>query len=144
MRQGKIKILLVEDNDADCELTRRVMQKECRQPFHLEIVNNGYTALEFMHRRNEYANAVTPDLILLDLNLPLVDGWEVLADLKSNDELKHIPIVVFTTSTSPSDIMKAYRMHSNSYISKPLDINHFARVIRLLEEYWFSLVVLPE
>ena len=137
------KILLVEDNPGDVRLTEEVL-KDGKYQYELDVVADGEEALAYLLRRGEkYADASTPDIIFLDLNLPRKDGREVLAEIKSHDKVKHIPIVVLTTSEAGPDIMHSYQLHANCYITKPVDINRFNEVIRGIENFWFNIVTLP-
>jgi CheY-like chemotaxis protein len=141
----RVVILLVEDDPGDQELTRRALQGDLLRT-DLQIVENGEEALDYLYRRGRFAAreaAPRPDLILLDLNMPRLGGREVLAHIKHDPELGRIPVVVLTTSTQETDIVKSYDLGCNSYIHKPVDIEQFIRVIRQLENYWFELVTLP-
>jgi CheY-like chemotaxis protein len=137
-----MEILLAEDNPGDVVLTKRAL-KSGKVLHNLHVVNDGEAALAFLHDV-EYGQAPRPDLIMLDLNLPKVSGREVLAKIKSNDALASIPVVVLTTSKAEEDILKAYELHANSFITKPVDWQQFANVIRFIEEYWFTVVKLPK
>jgi CheY-like chemotaxis protein len=137
-----MEILLAEDNRGDVVLTKRAL-KSGKVLHNLHVVNDGEAALAFLHDV-EYGQAPRPDLIMLDLNLPKVSGREVLAKIKSNDALASIPVVVLTTSKAEEDILKAYELHANSFITKPVDWQQFANVIRFIEEYWFTVVKLPK
>ena len=109
----------------------------------LNVVNDGVEALEFLHKRGQYASAPTPDIILLDLNMPRKDGREVLAEIKADDELKYIPVVIMTVSKDDKDILESYRLHANCYVKKPVKFTEFVEVVRSLENFWFSVVTLP-
>lgn len=137
-----INILLVEDNPGDIRLTQEVL-KEGKVYNTLSIVENGIQAISFLKKENEYQDASTPDLILLDLNLPKKDGREVLFDIKNDPELKKIPVVVLTTSQAEEDILKVYDLNANCYISKPVDLGQFIDVIKSIENFWLSIVKLP-
>lgn len=137
-----VEILLVEDNMGDIRLTKEAL-KEGNIPNHLNTVMDGAEAIKFLFREGKYENAQRPDIILLDLNLPKKDGKEVLAKIKADEELKSIPVVVLTTSTSEADIHKAYDLHANCYITKPVDFNKFIEVVKSIEEFWLNLVKLP-
>ena len=137
-----IEILLVEDNPGDIRLTQEVL-KEGKVHNSLSIVENGVQAISFLRKENEYQDAPTPDLILLDLNLPKKDGREVLLDIKNDPELKKIPVVVLTTSQSEEDILKVYDLNANCYISKPVDFGQFIDVVKSIENFWLSIVKLP-
>ena len=137
-----IEILLVEDNPGDIRLTQEVLN-EGKVHNSLSIVENGVQAISFLRKENEYQDAPTPDLILLDLNLPKKDGREVLLDIKNDPELKKIPVVVLTTSQSEEDILKVYDLNANCYISKPVDFGQFIDVVKSIENFWLSIVKLP-
>ena len=138
-------ILLVDDDLGDQELTRRALRSG-ELPIDLQVVSDGEEALEYLFRRNAFSDpqsSPVPDLILLDLNMPRVNGREVLERLKSDDELSRIPIVVLTTSQQEVDILRSYDLGCNSYIQKPVDINQFKETVRQLGHYWFNVVTLP-
>ena len=139
---GSAKILLVEDNPGDVRLTREAL-KEGKILNELSVVEDGVEALAFLRRKGRYAEAVRPDLILLDLNLPRKDGREVLQEIKGDGVLKTIPVVVLTTSAAERDILKAYDLHANCYITKPVDLEQFIRVVQLIEDFWLTIVKLP-
>jgi CheY-like chemotaxis protein len=137
-----IQILLVEDSPTDVLMTRAALESS-KLLLNLHVVEDGEQALAFLHRENMHANAPRPDLILLDLNLPRKDGREVLAAVKADDQLKVIPVVVLTTSKAEEDILKAYGLHANCYITKPIDFGSFTEVVRSIEHFWFIVVRLP-
>ena len=137
-----IDILLVEDNPGDVRLTQEAL-KEAKLGNELHVVEDGVEAMAFLRRQGAYRNAVRPDLILLDLNLPLKNGREVLAEIKDDPKLRRIPVVVLTTSQSEADIVKAYDLHANCYITKPVDLNQFLIVVRAIEDFWMTIVKLP-
>ena len=137
-----IEILLVEDNPGDVRLTQEAL-KEGKILNNLHLAKDGVEALSFMRREGEYDNAVRPDLILLDLNLPKKDGREVLVEIKKDDELRRIPVVVLTTSRAEEDIIKTYDCHANCYITKPVDFDQFINVVKSIEDFWLSVVKLP-
>jgi CheY-like chemotaxis protein len=137
-----IEILLIEDSPSDTELTIEAL-KEAKVRNHLSIVEDGEQALEFLRHRGKYAQAPSPDLIMLDLNLPRKDGREVLAEIKADDALKTIPVVVLTTSRADQDVLRAYRLHANCYITKPVDFDQFLNVVRSIESFWLFVVTLP-
>jgi CheY-like chemotaxis protein len=141
-RTQPIDILLVEDNPADVRLTREAF-KETAIRSSLSVVGDGMAAMEFLHRTGSYAGAPVPDIVLLDLNLPKKDGREVLKEIKHDPKLGLIPVVILTTSRDEDDIMKTYSDHANCYITKPIELDAFGRVIRLIEEFWFATVRLP-
>ncbi len=137
-----MEILLVEDNPGDVALTKRAL-KSGKVPYNLHVANDGADALAFLRKEGEYEQAPRPDLILLDLNMPRVSGQEVLEKVKSNEKLASIPVVVLTTSKDEEDIEETYKLHANSFITKPVDWQEFMNMARLVEEYWFSVVKLP-
>ncbi len=137
-----IEILLVEDSPSDTELTLEAL-KDFKVRNHVCVVEDGVEALDFLHRRDKYVNAPRPDLIMLDLNLPRKDGREVLAEIKKDEELRMIPVVVLTTSRAEQDILKAYQLNANCYITKPVDFGQFLEVIKSIETFWLFVVALP-
>lgn len=137
-----IKILLVEDSPGDIRLTEEVL-REGKVHNNLSVVRNGVEALAFLHQTGKYVDAPRPDLILLDLNLPKRDGREVLAEIKEDPNLKHIPVVVLTTSNAEQDILRAYDLDANCYINKPVDLEQFFTAIRSIENFWLTVVTLP-
>lgn len=138
-----IDILLVEDNAGDARLAQEAL-KESKIKNALHIVTDGEQATDFLFRRNGYEHAVRPDLILLDLNLPKKDGREVLTEIKGNEDLRTIPIVILTMSKSEEDIIRSYHLHANCFITKPLDLDKFIQVIKSIEDFWLSIVQLPK
>jgi chemotaxis family two-component system response regulator Rcp1 len=138
-----IDILLVEDNPGDARLTFEAL-KESKVNNRLNVVEDGVDALAFLRREGKFSDSPRPDLILLDLNLPKKDGREVLADIKANESLKRIPVVILTTSKAEEDILKTYDLHANCYITKPVDLNQFVRVVQIIEDFWFTIVKLPQ
>jgi len=137
-----IDILLVEDSPSDTDLTVEALAAgKIRN--RLSIVEDGVQAMEFLRRQGAYANAPRPDLIMLDLNLPRKDGREVLAEIKADDTLKTIPVVVLTTSQADEDILRVYELNANCYITKPVDFKQFMAVVRSIEEFWLTVVKLP-
>lgn len=141
-RHRGINILLIEDNPGDIRLTQEVL-KEGKIINNLSIVTDGEDALLFLKKEGTYKTTVTPDIILLDLNLPKKDGREVLTAIKSDLALKHIPVIVLTTSAAEQDVLNMYAHHANCYITKPVDFNQFITVIRSIENFWLSIVKLP-
>ncbi len=137
-----IEILLVEDSPSDAELTVEAL-REGKMRNRLSLVEDGVQAMAFLRRQGEYAQAPRPDLILLDLNLPRKDGREVLEELKADESLKLIPVVVLTTSRAEQDVLRAYRSHANCYITKPVDFKQFLEVVRSIESFWLFIVTLP-
>ncbi|NYB25816.1 MAG: response regulator [Methanobacteriaceae archaeon] len=138
-----VEILLVEDNEGDIGLVEEVFE-EGRINNNLNITEDGEEAMEFLRKEGEFANSPRPDLILLDLNLPKKDGREVLEEIKEDENLRRIPVVVLTTSKAEKDILKSYDMHANSYITKPVDFDQFIKVIKSIEDFWLEVVKLPE
>jgi chemotaxis family two-component system response regulator Rcp1 len=137
-----IDILLVEDHPGDIRLTQEALM-EGKLKNRLYVTRDGVEALDFLYRRGKYADAPRPDLILLDLSLPKKDGREVLAEVKSDDDLKRIPVVVLTTSTDENDILKSYEVHANCYINKPVDLGQFMTVVKSIQNFWLTIVKLP-
>ena len=137
-----VEILLVEDSPSDAEFTVEAL-KEAKVRNHLNVVEDGVQAMEFLRRQGQFAQAPRPDLIMLDLNLPRKDGREVLAELKADDTLKTIPVVVLTTSRAEQDVLRAYQLHANCYITKPVDFQQFLEVVRSIESFWLFVVTLP-
>ncbi len=137
-----VDILLVEDNPGDVRLTEEAL-KEGKVLNKLHIARDGVEAMAFLRRENKYADAVRPDLILLDLNLPKKDGREVLAEIKTDERLKRIPVVILTTSRAEEDIIKTYDHYANCYITKPIDLDQLINVVKSIEDFWLSLVKLP-
>ena len=137
-----IEILLVEDNPGDIRLTQEVF-REGRLANRLHIVRDGVEALAYLRREGPYAQAARPDIILLDLNLPRKDGREVLAEIKADQDLRRIPVIVLTTSSADQDIGQAYGLHANCYLTKPVGLDEFIAVVRSIEDFWLALVKLP-
>lgn len=137
-----VEILLVEDNEGDVRLTREAL-REGHLRNRLHVVEDGEKALDFLFRRGAYADTPRPDLILLDLNLPRRDGREVLAEIKADASLKRIPVVVLTTSRAEEDLARSYDLHANCFITKPVDFDQFIQVVKTIENFWFTIVVLP-
>jgi chemotaxis family two-component system response regulator Rcp1 len=137
-----IEILLVEDNPGDVRLTKEAL-KEGKVRNSLHTVMDGEEAMAFLRKEGKYSGAPRPDLILLDLNLPKKDGREVLAEIKDDDDLKSIPVVVLTTSQAEEDIARTYNLHANCYITKPVDLEQFLNVVHSIEKFWLSVVKLP-
>ena len=137
-----IKILLLEDSEGDVRLVQEAL-KEGRLHNRLFVARDGVEGMDFLLKRGKYQEAVRPDLILLDLNMPKKDGREVLGEIKQHEDLKRIPVVILTTSSSEADILKTYNLHANCYIVKPLNLDEFIRVVRSIESFWLSIVKLP-
>lgn len=136
-------ILLVEDNEGDIILTLDAFE-ESKIKTDISVVKNGQEAMDFLFRRGEYSSVEKPDLILLDINIPIFNGHEVLRQIKTNDSLKKIPVIMLTTSSSQKDINQAYENHSNSYVKKPLDMEEFLQAILKIEEFWLQLSKLAD
>jgi two-component system, chemotaxis family, response regulator Rcp1 len=137
-----IEILLVEDNPGDVELAREALETgKVRNTLH--VVSDGEAAMAFLRRTGKYAGVPRPELILLDLNLPRKDGREVLAEIKSDPDLKRIPVVVLTTSKAEEDILKSYNLHANCFVTKPIELNQFIKVVQAIEDFWLAIVKLP-
>lgn len=137
-----IDILIVEDNTGDARLIKEIFN-ENKLYNSLYFVKDGVEAIDFLYRRGVYKGVPRPDLIILDLNLPRKDGREVLAEIKADNELKHIPVVIMTISQAEEDILKSYNLHANCYVTKPIDLDQFITVIKSIENFWFSVVKLP-
>ena len=137
-----INILLVEDNIGDIRLTQEVF-KQGKIKNILHVVMDGEEAVNYLKKKGKYKKAETPDIILLDLNLPKKDGKEVLAEIKADKDLKRIPVIILTTSSAQQDIMSTYSNHANCYIMKPVDFNQFISIVRTIEDFWLSIVKLP-
>jgi len=138
-----VEILLVEDNPGDVRLTREAL-KEAKVINNLTVLKDGVEALAFLRQQGPYGGAVMPHLILLDLNLPKKDGREVLAEIKTDERLKRIPVVVLTTSQDEQDVFKSYNLHANCYVTKPVDLEQFMTVVKSIEDFWLGIVMLPK
>ncbi|NCJ06274.1 response regulator [Synechococcales cyanobacterium C] len=136
------QVLLVEDNPGDVQLTRIALE-ESKLAVHLNIVHNGVEALAYLRKQAPYLNTPPTDLVLLDLNLPKMDGREVLTEMKADPHLKRIPVVILTTSEAEEDILKTYNQHANCYIVKPVDFHQFVKIVQSIGNFWFTLVKLP-
>jgi CheY-like chemotaxis protein len=134
-----LDILMVEDNPADVRLTMEAF-KECKVPNTLHVARDGVEAMSFLRRQDQYADAIRPDLIFLDLNLPRKNGREVLAEIKADPQLRRIPVVVLTTSSSDSDVSKSYDLHANCYVVKPVDLDEYIKIIHNIEGFWLNSV----
>ena len=141
-RNEPIDILLVEDNPGDERLTREAL-KEGKVYSNLHWVKDGVEALEFLRKQGKYKNTPRPDIILLDLNLPKKDGREVLQEIKNDDKLKRIPVVILTTSKAEEDVLKTYNLHANCYVTKPVDLDKFIVVVKSIDAFWLTVVTLP-
>jgi chemotaxis family two-component system response regulator Rcp1 len=137
-----IEILLVEDSPGDVRLTREAFQ-DAKLHINFHVASDGAEAMAFLRREGKHANGPRPDLILLDLNLPKKDGREVLAEIKQNPDLKTIPVVVLTTSASEEDVLRSYMLHANCYITKPVDLEGFLKMVKSIDGFWLSVVKLP-
>lgn len=137
-----IDILLAEDNLADIRLTQEAF-KDGKLSNNLYVVNDGVEALSFLRKEGKYKEMPSPDLFLLDLNMPRMDGREVLKIIKKDQKLKHIPVIILTTSSDEADILKSYEFHANCYITKPVDFGKFTTIVKQIEDFWFSIVRLP-
>ena len=141
---GKVvEILLVEDNPGDAKLAMVALRK-AKVLNHITHVQDGVEAMDFLRRQEKYADAVRPDLILLDLNLPKKDGREILKEIKNDENLKRIPVVVLTVSSADVDILTSYNLHANCFITKPIDVNSFMEVVQQIESFWLTIVKLPD
>ena len=141
--RGKpIDILLAEDNEGDARLAKEAM-RDSKVINTIHHVPDGVEAMAFLRKEGKYADAPRPDLILLDLNLPRKDGREVLADIKEDEDLKRIPVVILTVSNDEADILKTYNLHANCYITKPIDLAQFIKVVKSIEDFWLTIVKLP-
>ena len=138
----RIEILLVEDNPGDVRLTKEALV-ESKIYNTLNVVMDGAEAMEYLKAAGKFQDRVLPDLILLDLNLPKKDGREVLSEIKQDDQLKRIPVVILTTSQAEADILKSYDLHANCYINKPVDLDQFITVVKAIEDFWMTIVKLP-
>lgn len=137
-----IEILLIEDNAGDARLAKEAL-RDAKVRNNLSWVPDGVEAISFLRRQGRFAKAPRPDLILLDLNLPKKDGREVLSEIKTDDALRRIPVVILTTSQAEEDILKAYHLNANCYISKPVDLDQFIKVVKTIEDFWLTIVKLP-
>jgi two-component system, chemotaxis family, response regulator Rcp1 len=137
-----VDILLVEDSPGDVRLTQEAL-RDAKLKVNLHVAGDGVEAMAFLHREGQYTSSPMPDLIMLDLNLPKKDGRQVLAEIKSDNRLKRIPVVVVTTSKAEEDIIKTYDLHANCYVTKPLDLDQFINMVQSIEQFWFTIVKLP-
>jgi two-component system, chemotaxis family, response regulator Rcp1 len=141
-RNGPIEILLVEDNPGDVRLTKEAL-KEGKVYSNLHTVKDGVEAMEFLRREGKYKGVPRPDIILLDLNLPKKDGREVLQEIKTDEQLRRIPVVVLTTSKAEEDVLRTYDLHANCYVTKPVDLEKFMVVVKTIDSFWLTVVTLP-
>jgi CheY-like chemotaxis protein len=137
-----VEILLVEDDEGDVLLTTEALEAS-KITNNMHVARNGEEALRFLRKEGEYADAVRPDIVLLDLNLPRVDGREVLAQIKADEDLRRIPIVVLTTSEAEEDVLRSYNLHANAYVTKPVDFERFLKVVQSIDEFFVTVVRLP-
>lgn len=137
-----IQLLLIEDNPGDIRLTREAL-KDGKIHIHLTVMSDGAEALSYLRKEGKYAEVTRPDLILLDLKLPGKDGHEVLAEIKTDEELRHIPVVVLTSSEAEQNILASYELNANCYVCKPVDLDQFMKVVKSIEDFWLTLVKLP-
>jgi len=137
-----VEILLVEDNPGDVRLAQEAL-RDSKILNNVHVAEDGAEAMDFLHRQGKYARSPRPDLVLLDLNLPRKDGRQVLAEIKADDALKRIPVVILTTSKAEEDIVRSYDLHANCYITKPIDLEQFMRVVKAIEDFWLTVVRLP-
>ncbi|MCG6136830.1 MAG: response regulator [Nostoc sp. LLA-1] len=137
-----IEVLLVEDNPGDAQLTRIALE-DSKISINLNVVEDGVEAMAFLRKEDKYIKVPHPDIVLLDLNLPRKDGREVLAEIKADQHLRRIPVVVLTTSQSEEDILKAYNLSANCFITKPVDFDQFVKIVKSIENFWFAIVKLP-
>lgn len=142
-RLRPVEILLVEDNPGDIVLTKEAFE-EIKIANNLNVVEDGIEAMNFLKNEGKYKEGRKPDLIILDLNLPKKDGREVLAEIKESKKLKKIPVVVLTSSEAEEDILKSYDLHANCFISKPIDLEQFSKIVKTISEFWFTIVKLPD
>jgi CheY-like chemotaxis protein len=140
-RSKPVEVLLVEDNPGDVRLTKEAL-KESKLNNIMHVVEDGVEAMAFLRREGKYQDATLPDLILLDLNLPRMDGREVLGQVKADSRLKRIPVVILTTSNAEEDILRAYDLHANCYVKKPVDLDQFVKVVHSIEDFWLTVVKL--
>ena len=138
-----IEVLLVEDSPGDVRLTKEAF-REANESIHLHVVSDGLEAMAFLNRKGIYANAERPDFILLDLNLPRMDGREVLATIKGDESLKTIPTIILTTSDAEADIQKSYQLQANCYLTKPVQLDSFEAVVRSINDFWLTTAKLPQ
>jgi len=142
MTPKPIEILLVEDNEGDVFLAKRAFKK-ARIANNINVACDGEVAIQMLNNQGEYQDNAKPDIIFLDINMPKKDGKQVLAEIKSNDKLKRIPVIILTSSKAEQDVLKTYDLHANGYIIKPIDIQQFHEVVTAIEEFWFTIVTMP-
>jgi chemotaxis family two-component system response regulator Rcp1 len=137
-----IRLLLVEDSPADARLTRESL-KDCKVMVDMQHVKDGVDAMHYLRREGKFADAQRPDLVILDLNMPRKDGRETLEEIKADPDLRRIPVVILTISESEEDILRTYNLHANAFITKPIDLEQFSKVVHEIENFWFTIVKLP-
>ncbi len=135
------EILLIEDNPGDVRLTLEGLKSD---KININVVNDGAEALVYLRKKGSFSSSPRPDLILLDLNLPKKNGHEVLTEIKNDPDLKRIPVVIMTGSQAQEDIIKSYKLHANCYVTKPVDVDQFLKVVKTIQEFWFTIVKLPQ
>ena len=140
---SSVDVLLVEDNPGDVKLTQEALS-ETKMLVNLYTVEDGVEALDFLYKRNKFGDVPRPDIIILDLNLPLRDGRQVLEEIKQDPSLKRIPVVILTSSKAEEDIVRTYDLHANCFITKPLDFDQFINIVKSIEQFWFTIVKLPD
>ncbi|MCB0317554.1 MAG: response regulator [Bdellovibrionales bacterium] len=138
----EINILLVEDDPGDVKLTKRILEKS-KLHLTLHVVDDGEKAIDYLKKQGEHSEASTPDLVLLDINLPKKDGMEVLKEIREDSRLTHMPVVILTTSKDQEDIAKSYKLHANCFVTKPVDLSQFTKVVQSIENFWLTVVKLP-
>lgn len=143
MQLEPVEILLVEDDPGDIELIKETISSS-KLKINLQIVNDGSKAISYLKKQGQYSDKTEPDLVILDLNLPLKNGMEVLKEVKSDEDIKHIPIIVMTTSDQDSDVLKSYKLGANSYVTKPMGIEQFSHIVNTIEDFWLTIVKLPK
>jgi two-component system, chemotaxis family, response regulator Rcp1 len=137
-----VEILLVDDSPSDVRLTKEAI-KDFKMFNNVTVARDGVEAMALLHKEGKYSDAVRPDLILLDLNMPRKDGRETLAEIKADPNLRRIPVVILTVSKAEEDVLKAYDLHANCYVTKPMDIEQFSKIVKVIDDFWFSIVTLP-
>jgi two-component system, chemotaxis family, response regulator Rcp1 len=142
VQSAVIEVLLVEDSPGDVRLTREAL-KDAKMHISLNVAADGIEAMAYLHRTGSHVNAARPDLILLDLNLPKMDGRQVLKEIKESPSLRVIPVVILTTSSAEVDVLQSYQLHANCYISKPVDLDGFLKVVQSIDNFWLTVVKLP-
>jgi two-component system response regulator len=142
MNSKTVEVLMVEDDPGDAELTQELLG-EGNLLVNINVVDDGVKAVSYLRREGDYARTTRPDLILLDLNLPRKDGREVLEEIKSDHDLKHIPVIILSTSDAEDDILKSYRLGASAFITKPVGLKQYAKIVRSIEAFWFTIVKFP-